>query len=113
MAIGMLALKALIGGVFVVLFASIGGALKPKRFAGLFAAAPAVALASLLLTTVTRGSSAALPLTTGMVIGSVGMIAYCAVALYTVERFHATIGSISAWAAWFVAAGGLYLVFER
>jgi len=90
-------LKAIAGGVFVVLFA----------------AAPAVALASLLLTSVTRGPSATLPLTTAMVFGSAGMITYCAVSLFTIERYQAAVGSISAWAVWIVVTVGLYRVFGR
>ncbi|MEA2502248.1 MAG: hypothetical protein QOD01_2359, partial [Actinomycetota bacterium] len=42
-----LGLKAVNGGLFVVAFALVSEALKPKRFAGLFSAAPSVALANL------------------------------------------------------------------
>ena len=38
-------LKTLIGGTLVVGFSALGDGLKPKAFAGLFAAAPSVALA--------------------------------------------------------------------
>jgi len=40
-------LRFLIGGAVVCLFAALGDALKPKSFAGLFSAAPSIALASL------------------------------------------------------------------
>jgi hypothetical protein len=45
------------GGLVVSLFAALGEVLKPKRFAGLFAAAPSVALATLGLTILTEGKS--------------------------------------------------------
>ena len=40
-------LRAVIGGVVVSAFALLGDVFQPKRFAGLFGAAPSVALASL------------------------------------------------------------------
>jgi uncharacterized protein DUF3147 len=43
-------IRFLIGGVSVSLFAIIGDLFKPKSFAGLFGAAPSVALATLALT---------------------------------------------------------------
>jgi hypothetical protein len=42
-----LLLRFLIGGIAVSLFAFIGDLLKPKSFAGLFSAAPSIALGSL------------------------------------------------------------------
>ena len=48
-------LRALIGGVVVSAFALLGSVLKPMRFAGLFGAAPSVALASLGLTVASHG----------------------------------------------------------
>ena len=43
------ALKALNGGVFVVAFALLAEVAKPKRLAGLFSAAPSIALANLIV----------------------------------------------------------------
>jgi hypothetical protein len=48
-----------------------------------------------------------------MLIGSAGMLAYCLVSLYLIERLHALVGSIGAWLAWLIVAGGLYLAFGR
>jgi hypothetical protein len=48
--VGEILVRALVGGVIVSLFALAGDVLKPKSFAGLFGAAPSVALASLALT---------------------------------------------------------------
>ena len=42
-----LAIKALVGGTVVLAFAAIGELLRPRGLAGMFAAAPSVALAGL------------------------------------------------------------------
>ena len=44
-----------VGGLIVSLFVALGDVLKPKSFAGLFAAAPSVALAALGLTIAADG----------------------------------------------------------
>jgi len=49
--------RFLLGGAVVSAFAIIGDLLKPKSFAGLFGAAPSVALATLGLTVATEGAS--------------------------------------------------------
>ncbi len=71
------ALKALSGGTPLVCFATLSEVLKPKAFAGLFGAAPSVALASLLVTTLTSGPSKAVMSSRGMIAGAVGMVFYC------------------------------------
>jgi hypothetical protein len=48
-------IKALFGGCLVVAFALLGHVLRPKWFAGLFAAAPSVAIASLVVTVLDKG----------------------------------------------------------
>ena len=50
-----IAIKALLGGSMVTAFAVIGHVLRPKWFAGLFAAAPSVAVASLAVTVIDKG----------------------------------------------------------
>ena len=47
--------RFLVGGIVVSAFATLGDVLKPKSFAGLFGAAPSVALATLALTIVKEG----------------------------------------------------------
>ena len=110
MPISSMALKALIGGLAVVGFSLVGHAGHPKRFAGMFSAAPSVAVASLAITAVLKGAAGAVPYARGMLIGSAGMLAYCLVSLYLIQRLHALIGSILAWLAWLLVAGSLYLV---
>jgi len=109
----LIGLKAVVGGLVVVGFSLIGQAGHPKRFAGIFAAAPSVALASLAMTVVARGPKASVPYAQGMLIGSAGMLAYCLASLLLINRLHALVGSILAWVVWFAVAGGLYLTAGR
>jgi hypothetical protein len=50
------ALRFLAGGIAVSAFAALGDTLRPKSFAGLFGAAPSVALATLLITLSQKGA---------------------------------------------------------
>jgi Protein of unknown function (DUF3147) len=102
--------KAIAGGALVVAFALIGEAAHPKRFAGLFSSAPAVALASLIVLVVARGTHDARSASLGMIAGAVGMVACCLVAVRVVPRLHATVASALTWGAWFLVALGLYFL---
>jgi hypothetical protein len=105
--------RALAGGTFVVLFTLVGEWLRPKSFAGLFAAAPSIAVASLLVTLVVNGEAAVWRSALGMVAGAVALVATCVVAIDSVKRFRAPHGSLAAIAVWFVVAGGLWTVTLR
>jgi hypothetical protein len=107
------ALKALAGGTLVVAFAALGDVLKPKVFAGLFAAAPSVALTSLVITVLTTEPSKAAISSRGMIAGAVGMIAYCVAASFLVKRFGAIPGSVVAWAVWLAASFATFWLFIR
>jgi uncharacterized membrane protein (GlpM family) len=106
-------LKALVGGTLVVAFAVVSDLVKPKMFAGLFAAAPSVALAGLVITVLTSGPSKAAVSATGMIAGAVGMVAYCVAASFLVKRYGAIPGSIMAWAAWIIASLAAFWFFIR
>jgi Protein of unknown function (DUF3147) len=107
------ALKALFGGTLVVVFSGLGDVLKPKVFAGLFGAAPSVALASLFVTLATKGAATAAASSRGMIAGSVGMAVYCVAASALVKRFGALGGSVLAYVAWIVPALGAYWLLTR
>ena len=49
-------LRFLAGGIAVSAFAALGDTLRPKSFAGLFGAAPSIALATLLITLSQKGA---------------------------------------------------------
>jgi uncharacterized membrane protein (GlpM family) len=99
-----LAVKGLAGGTLVTAFAVLCEGLSPKRFAGLFGAAPAVAIASLTIVLLDKGAHAAHESTVGMLAGASGMIAYAAVAVRLLSRMRASRTAVAALAAWFMVA---------
>jgi hypothetical protein len=111
--VGELVIRALAGGLLVSLFALIGEVVEPKKFAGLFAAAPSVALASLAVTLAVKGSGEAAKAATGMLAGSAGMILYCVLAVTAMRRLPALAGSVVALAGWILVAAGSYLLWLR
>lgn len=106
--VGILALRAVAGGTLVVLFALISEAVKPKAFAGIFAAAPSVAIASLTITVLTDGVDKARLASVGMVVGAVGMAACCTIAVVTIPQMKALKGSLVSIGAWMLVSLGLY-----
>jgi hypothetical protein len=68
-------IRFLIGGAVVSVFAILGDLLKPKSFAGLFGAAPSVALATLGLTAASEGVSYAATEARSTVAGAVAFFA--------------------------------------
>lgn len=106
-------LKAAIGGIFVVAFALLGEALRPKWFAGLFGAAPSIALASLIITVIDKGDHDASQAGLGMMFGAVGFVVFAALVRPLLDRLHAVAASMIALGAWTVVAVGGYLVILR
>jgi uncharacterized membrane protein (GlpM family) len=95
-----LAAKGLAGGLLVLAFALLSEALSPKRFAGLFSAAPAVALAGLTITVLDKGAHDAHESAAGMIAGAAGMVAYAVAVvplLYRARAISAATGSCGAW----------------
>ena len=88
----MLAVKGLLGGGLVVAFALLSETLRPKRFAGLFSAAPAVALAGMSVSLLAKGSHDVRESAIAMVAGCIGMAAYALAAVPLLRR-------VPAWAA--------------
>jgi hypothetical protein len=84
--LGELFLRFVIGGVVISAFSLIGTVLKPKTFAGLFGAAPSVALATLALTFHKDGHQYAAIEGRSMLLGAVAMAAYAWVAGYILFR---------------------------
>ena len=71
-----LAIRFVVGGLIVAAFAVIGDMLKPKTFAGLFGAAPSVALATLGLAFAKEGGDYAGLEARSMLAGAVALGAY-------------------------------------
>jgi uncharacterized membrane protein (GlpM family) len=111
--LAVLAVKAVAGGTLVVVFAVLGERLRPQSLAGILAAAPSVALASLAVVLVAKGSSQVVDNAEGMLIGAAALVIAALVAVDAVRRFRALRGSLVSIAAWLTAAGALYGVILR
>jgi hypothetical protein len=108
-----LGIKALNGGTFVVGFALVGEMLAPKRFAGLFSAAPSVALANLIVVVAAKGHLDAVANTRGMVVGAFAFGLSCLVGAGLVRRLRAVRASLVIMGMWLALAVPGYLVFLR
>jgi hypothetical protein len=108
-------LRFVIGGICVSVFALIGDLLKPKTFAGLFGAAPSVALATLTLTVLKDGKAFAAVEARSMIAGAAALLIYCVLVMWLLKRDHmrALAATTSASVAWFVIAFGLWLVVRK
>jgi hypothetical protein len=96
-------IRFVIGGLVVSLFATAGDVLRPKGFAGLFSAAPSVALATLALTTLQDGPDFAALEARSMILGALAMVLYAAGCVYLMARRHlkaglASLGMLPVWA---------------
>ena len=107
--------RFIVGGVIVSLFAALGDVLKPKSFAGLFSAAPSVALATLGLTVMADGKLYAAQEARSMMAGSLALFLYACLTMRLImkHRFRAATASIFAIAGWLVCAIGAWLLVLR
>jgi hypothetical protein len=108
-----LILKGLAGGTFVVAFALLGSVVKPKRLAGLFSAAPSVAIASLLIAAYSVGVSTTDQDARSMILGAVAMTVAAILGLPLLGRLSPlrTVSCITGF--WFAAAAIGYVVVLR
>ncbi|MGZ4692180.1 MAG: DUF3147 family protein [Acidimicrobiales bacterium] len=106
-----LLLKALNGGLIVTLFAVVGQVAQPKRFAGIFSAAPTIALANLTVVVLTVGTTDLRTYAIGMTVGAAGFLAYALGCQRLLDRFGSLPGSAASFVLWFaVALPGYWLV---
>jgi len=107
--------RFVVGGAVVSLFAVLGDALKPKSFAGLFGAAPSVALATMALTIATDGKTDAAAEARSMIVGACAFFVYacCCMRVMTKYALRATPVTIAGLAVWLACALGGWFVFLR
>lgn len=108
-------LRILIGGLVVSAFAVLGDLFEPKSFAGLFGAAPSVALATLVLTISKNGKAYAAKETHSMMAGAIAFCIYASCASWLMMRrklpaLAVTSGLI---VVWLLAAFGLWFIWLR
>ncbi|HEX3603196.1 MAG TPA: hypothetical protein VHU43_03835, partial [Steroidobacteraceae bacterium] len=96
-------------------FAVIGDLLRPRGFAGLFGAAPSVALATLALTVMTQGRAYAATEARSMIAGAAAFFLYTIACVYFVgmRRLKAPVMTLSLLALWVLSACGLWAAFLR
>jgi hypothetical protein len=103
-----------VGGAVVSAFALLGDLLNPKSFAGLFGAAPSVALATLGLTVATNGASYAAIEARSMMAGAIAFFAYASCVSwvmmhYEIQALWVTVCAIPLWLVVAFALWNLWL----
>lgn len=110
-----LLVRALIGGIVVAAFAQLGDLFKPKRFAGLFGAAPSVALASLALVAGKKGNEYAATEARSMIIGAIAFLVYaCGVSWLMLRYKPSAMGlTLAMLPVWLGISFGVWFVWLR
>ena len=107
-----LILRFLIGGLVVSLFSALGDIFRPRNFAGLFGAAPSIALASIGITIHQHGHAYVATEARSMIFGAAAFLVYAAAVSWILRRYRpaclkTTIALMPLWLAvslgcWFV-----------
>ncbi len=105
-------LRTLVGGAIVSAFSLLGDLLKPKSFAGLFGAAPSVALAAIVLTVMTEDKAHVSIETRSMILGAVAFFLYAFMVSQLLIRRKLPALPVTSVAIllWFACAFGLWYV---
>ena len=106
------AIRFLLGGFVVSAFAMLGDLLRPKSFAGLFGAAPSVALATLTIAIVQYGPHYAALQTRSMTLGAIALVIYSVLVCHLLirARMRALTATLVALPVWAAVALGLHLL---
>jgi hypothetical protein len=102
-------LRFMVGGFVVSAFAILGDVLRPKSFAGLFGAAPSVALATLGIAVYQHGAGYAALQTHSMMAGAIALGVYSVVACHLLIRagLRAAPATLLSLVVWMIVALGL------
>lgn len=108
-------IRFFIGGISVSVFAVLGDIFKPKSFAGLFGAAPSIALATLALTVSTSGARYAAVETTSMMISAIGLFVYacCLSRIMMHHHYRALRVTLSLMLVWAASVFGLWFAVMK
>lgn len=105
-------IRFLVGGAVVSIFAVLAEMLRPKSFAGLFSAAPSIALATIGITIAHHGTTYAATESRSMVFGAAGFFVYASACSWLL--MHKKVRALSATTAllplWFAVSIGLLLL---
>ena len=107
--------RFLIGGTAVAAFSFLGDLFIPKSFAGLFGAAPSIALATLALTVSRNGKHYTAIEAHSMIGGAIAFLIYasCVCSLLMKKKFSTLKTTLVLLPVWFASAGLLWLVWLR
>jgi Protein of unknown function (DUF3147) len=102
--------RFLVGGAVVSAFAMLGDLLRPKSFAGLFGAAPSVALATLGIAVYRHGAGYAATQSHSMIVGAIALGVYAVVVcqLLMRARLRAAPATLLSLVVWLIVALGLW-----
>jgi hypothetical protein len=108
-------IRFFVGGLVVSLFAIVGDILRPKSFAGLFGAAPSVALATLGLTVASEGPVYAATEGRSMMAGAIAFCVYAAFVSWILMRGQSAALriTIAAMPIWFGLAFGIWNIWLK
>ena len=98
------------GGLIVSAFAAVGDVVRPKSFAGLFGAAPSIAITTLVIALFKQGPLYVAIEGRSMILGAMALATYSLVSCQLLKRcqFSALISTLLAAVVWFAAAFALY-----
>ena len=101
--------RFLVGGIVVSAFSMLGDLLRPKSFAGLFGAAPSVALGTLGIAVYRHGAHYAAQQSWAMTAGAIALAVYSVVVcqLLIRARLRAAPATLLSFVVWVIAAFGL------
>ena len=110
-----LCFRFLVGGLFVSGFALLGTIFRPKSFAGLFGAAPSVALATLALTIKDDGRVYAAIEAHSMLAGAAAFFVYAWLSMFLLHRYKppTTVVTSAVLLVWLAVATALWFFLLR
>jgi uncharacterized membrane protein (GlpM family) len=110
-----LLIRFLIGGAVVSSFAALGDMLKPKSFAGLFGAAPSIALATLGLAVAKQGATYAATEARSMTGGAIAFFIYASCVSWVIMKYKLPVMRASSLLliVWLGSALGIWIIALR
>lgn len=110
-------IRFLVGGAVVSFFAVLAEMVRPKSFAGLFSAAPSIALATIGITIARHGAAYAATESRSMVLGAIGFFCYASACSWLLMHKKDKVGTLTASSAllpvWLGVSIGLLLLVSK
>ena len=109
------AIRFVVGGLVVSAFAVLGDLFRPKSFAGIFDAAPSVALATLALTVMKDGASYGALESRSMIAGAIALALYSQLTSWLLlkRNWSSLAASLACLPAWLAVAFALWVLWLR